>query len=46
MHIDIWHMATKLLQSQGREGENAYVSYGGGKSKLLGQDIVALTKRK
>jgi len=39
-------MASKLLQSQGRKGENTYVSCGGGKSKLLGEDIVALRKRK
>lgn len=42
MHIDTWHMATKLLHLQGRKGENICVSYGGGKSELLGQDIVAL----
>lgn len=42
MHIDTWHIATKLLHLQGGKGENIYVSCGGGKSELLGQDIVAL----
>jgi len=46
MHVDTWHMATKLLQSQGRRGENACVSYGKSTSGLLGEDIATLIKRR